>query len=74
MKIYVGALSPDGLVRVTPLKNFVDSLLPEGLVTMTHMKIYVGTPSPDELVSDSTRNGCSVTRWVGESDSTKEFC
>ncbi len=35
LKIYVGALSPDGLVRVTPLENFVGSLSPDGMVRVT---------------------------------------
>ncbi len=30
LKYFVGALSPDKLVRVTPLKNLVDSLSPDG--------------------------------------------
>ncbi len=53
----MGAMSPDRLVRVTPLKNFVDSLLPDGLVTMT----------PHENICRH-----SATRWVSESDVVRE--
>ncbi len=50
---YVGAVSPDGMVRVTPLENFMWAL---HLVRVTPLENLCG---------------CSPTRWVDESDSTR---
>ncbi len=54
----MGALSPEGLMRVTPLENFVDALSPDRLVReSTHIKSSVTLTNPS-----------------GEVDFTKEFC
>ncbi len=56
----VGALSPDGLVRVNPIEYlfYVGALSPDGLVRVTPLENLCA---------------CSVTRWVGESDSNRIF-
>ncbi len=73
----MGALSPDGLVKVTPLENLCVRSLTRWVNESDSTRTFCGSSHhADGLVSITPLEnicGRSLTRWVGECDATREF-